>query len=153
MSTLAHDWTFVEEEGIGIVNARALMQMDRDLAGAGEFFTPQMIEADPPCSNAVIILPWIPFGGRFTRHEDHAAPLFRMEGQTILPYEMPVTKIIEDNSVKDLFDIDDVFVQNCCCSTGDAMSDVIQHCADQIQESVDADFIKWVEEKAKEIKK
>lgn len=33
--------------------------------------------------------------------------MFHMSGQTIAAYEMPITKIIEDNSIKDIQEIED----------------------------------------------
>lgn len=33
--------------------------------------------------------------------------MFYMSGQTVAPYEMPITKIIYDNSIKDIMEIED----------------------------------------------
>ena len=65
------------------------------------FYTPQMTEAGPPCANAVIILP-APRRPEWA----HEAPLFEMSGQTILPYDMPIMKILEDNSMKDVKELE-----------------------------------------------
>ena len=59
--------------------------------------------------------------------------LFEMTEQTVLPYAMPITRIIEDNSVKDL----DVVEMLC-----DATVDEIQRLEDQrfLREIADGNF-------------
>jgi len=78
-----------------------------------DFFTPQMTEAELPFANAVVIyaLPPLPPERAAPLFSFPTPPMFREHStvfvpadQTLLAYDMPVTSILEDNSVKDIVD-------------------------------------------------